>query len=82
MGNPPKEALVRKLLAKYLRFSAETRNFQTVKRYYSELQSCWEKFGMNSRECDSVVAKIDVSQSNDQTEFNDYKTFDFSKSFS
>jgi len=71
MGPPPKDTLVRKLLFKYIKFNVQRSNFSSVKKYYLELQDCWQKKGVSHQDCEPIVKKIDIAQENDQKEFMD-----------
>jgi len=72
MGNPPKDAIVRKLIAKYLKFNVDKNKFNSVRKYYLELSQCWEQNGVGSNLCDSIVKKIDIAKENDERDYKKY----------
>jgi hypothetical protein len=69
MGRPTPEAILSKLIRKYFKFDLRRKTFQSASKYLPQLQSAWEKNGMDSKEAMAIQDKIDASVQKDE---NDY----------
>lgn len=69
MGRPTPEAVMSKLIRKYFKFDLRKKTFQSASRYLPQLQTAWEKSGMDSKESKAIQDKIDASIIKDE---NDY----------
>jgi hypothetical protein len=69
MGRPTVEAVMSKLIRKYFKFDLRRKTFQSASKYLPQLQTVWEKNGMDSKEAKAIQDKIDAAIEKDE---NDY----------
>jgi hypothetical protein len=69
MGRGPPIAITRKLIRNYFRFDLNRSSFDSAKEHMQELQISWEKYGMNSIECQTLQKKIDFYNQKDNIEY-------------
>lgn len=69
MGRGPPIAIARKLIRNYFRFDLNRSSFDSAKEHMQELQQAWEKYGMNSIECQTLQKKIDFYNQKDNIEY-------------
>ena len=69
MGRGPPISIARKLIRNYFRFDLKRSSFDSAKEHMAELQLAWEKFGMNSKECETIQKKIDYYNDIDSNEY-------------
>lgn len=69
MGRGPPIAIARKLIRSYFRFDLKRSSFNSAREPMADLQLAWEKYGMNSIECEILQKKIDFYNQKDNLEF-------------
>jgi hypothetical protein len=69
MGRPTPEAVMSKLIRKYFKFDLRKKTFQSASKFLPQLQTAWEKNGMDSKESKAVQEKIDAAVLKDEKDY-------------
>jgi hypothetical protein len=69
MGRPTPEATMSKLIRKYFKFDLRKKTFLSASRYLPQLQTSWEKSGMDSKEAKAIQDKIDAAILKDEQDY-------------
>jgi hypothetical protein len=69
MGRPTPEAVMSKLIRKYFKFDLRKKSLLSASKYLPQLQTTWEKSGMDSKEAQAVQEKIDAAVLKDEQDY-------------
>ena len=69
MGRPTPEAVLSKLIRKYFKFDLKKKNFISASKFLPQLQTTWEKNGMDSKEALAIQDKMDAAILKDEQDY-------------